>query len=100
METTWQDRVRDVREFRDASLKKIEPSISGLPDPLPVSSQGLPAQFLTARQLELTQNYDAIELLELLRTKKLTSEELTRAFLCRAVVAQYAVSGIPGPVIS
>ena len=88
---SWQDKAKSARDYRDATLSKVEPPLGPLPDPLPLSSQDLPKQLLTEREYELTQNYDAIVLLEMLRSKKVTSEELTRAFLRRAALAQYAV---------
>jgi len=88
----WEERAKSARDFRDHTLSKIDPPFDPLPDPLPLSSQELPKKYLTAREYELTQNHDAIELLEMLRTKKVTSEELTRAFLRRAALAQYAVN--------
>lgn len=87
----WEERAKSARDFRDETLSKVDPPLGPLPDPLPLSSQELPKKYLTPREYELTQNYDAIELLEMLRTKKVTSEELTRAFLRRAALAQYAV---------
>jgi benzoyl-CoA reductase/2-hydroxyglutaryl-CoA dehydratase subunit BcrC/BadD/HgdB len=89
---TWVEKAKSARDYRDETLKKVDPPFDPLPDPLPLSSQDLPKKYLTPREYELTQNYDAIELLEMLRSKKVTSEELTRAFLRRAALAQYAVS--------
>ena len=91
-EGTWVEKAKSARDYRDETLSKVDPPFESLPDPLPLSSQDLPKRYLTAREYELTQNYDAIELLEMLRSKKLSSEELTRAFLRRAALAQYAVS--------
>ena len=88
----WEEKAKQQRDFRDQTLSRVDPPLKSLPDPLPLSSQGLPKEYLTEREYQLTQNYDAIELLELLRTKKLTSEELTRAFLRRAALAQYAIN--------
>jgi hypothetical protein len=93
----WEEKAKSARDHRDATLSKVQPPLGPLPDPslLPLSSQHLPKQYLTKREYELTQDHDAIELLELLRTKKVSSEELTRAFLRRAALAQYAVSRSP-----
>ncbi len=91
-EEPWVEKAKSARDYRDETLKKVDPPFENLPDKLPLSSQELPKKYLTEREYELTQNYDAIELLEMLRTKKVTSEELTRAFLRRAALAQYAVS--------
>lgn len=87
----WQEKVKEVIAYRDATLAKVEPAVPDIQE-LPVNSQGLPKQYLTEREYELTQNYDAIALLEMLRSKKVTSEELTRAFLRRTALAQKAVS--------
>ena len=87
----WEEKAKSARDYRDATLAKVEPPLPSLPDQLPLSSQELPKEFLTPREYELTQNYDAVELLQMLRSKKVSSEELTRAFLRRAVLAQYAV---------
>lgn len=89
--SNWEEKAKIALDQRDASLGKVQPAFAGLPDPLPLSSQELPAKYLSARELELTEKYDAIELLDLLRSKKLTCEELTKAFLRRAALSQYAV---------
>ena len=91
MAVSWQDKAKSARDYRDASLKKVDPPLGALPEPLPLSSQELPKLLLTPREYELTQNYDALALLEMLRAKKVSSEDLVRAFLRRAAVAQYAV---------
>ena len=87
----WAEKAKGARDYRDETLSKVDPPLEPLTDPLPLSSQDLPKRYLTPREFELTQNYDAIELLEMLRSRKVTSEELTRAFLRRAALAQYAV---------
>ena len=87
----WEVKAKAVRDYRDETLSKVDPPFFNLPDPLPLSSQNIPKQYLTAREYELTQNFDAIALLDLLRTKKVSAEELTKAFLRRAALAQYAV---------
>jgi hypothetical protein len=90
-EGAWVEKAKSARDYRDETLGKVDPPFENLPDPLPLSSQELPKKYLTPREYELTQNYDAIELLEMLRSKRVSSEELTRAFLRRAALAQYAV---------
>lgn len=89
---SWDEKAQTTRDYRDATLAKVEPPLAKVPDPLPENSLGIPKLFLTPREYELTQNYDAIALLGMLRSKKkVTSEELTRAFLRRAALAQQAV---------
>ncbi|KXT11739.1 hypothetical protein AC579_5039 [Pseudocercospora musae] len=57
-----------------------------------LSSQGLPIETLTAREYHLTTSLSAVRLLEELRHRKVTAEEVTRAFLRRAVVAHQATN--------
>lgn len=88
---SWQELAQIARDHRDETLSKVDPPLPPLPDPLPLNSQDLPKLLLTPREYELTQAYDATDLLYMLRTREVTSEEVTRAFLRRAAVAQYAV---------
>jgi amidase len=90
--SSWETQAKIPRKIRDDSLLKVQPPLRGLPDELPQNSQLLPSLVLTLRELELTQNYSVNELLAQLRTRKLSSEELTRAFLRRAAVAQHATN--------
>jgi amidase len=90
--TAWEAQAEIPRRIRDDSLLKVQPPLQGIPDVLPQDSQALPNLMLTPRELELTQNYSVNELLVELRTKRLSSEELTRAFLRRAAVAQLATN--------
>lgn len=92
MTEPWELKAKSARDLRDASLAKVDPPLKPLPDPLPVNSQVLAKEYLTEREYELTQNYDAIALIKLLQSRELKSEELTRAFLRRAALAQYAVN--------
>ena len=89
--TLWQDKVSWAQSKRDASLAKVEPQLQGLPSTLALNSQVLPKSVLTAREIEITENYPVTELLALLRQRKISVEEVTRAFLRRAAVAQIAV---------
>jgi len=89
---SWEQKVSWARAKRDTSLARVEPSLQGFPDELPLNSRGIPQLVLTPREIEITENYTAIELLAVLRERKITVEELTRAFLRRAAVAHAAVS--------
>lgn len=92
---SWEDKVAWARAQRDASLAKVEPKLTGIPDELPQSSQDLPKTVLTAREIEITENYTITKLQTALFTRKISVEEVTRAFLRRAALAQAAVRGIP-----
>lgn len=93
---SWEDKASWARAQRDASLAKVEPKLQGLPDKLPLSSQDLPKSVLTQREIEITENYTVLELLAVLRERKISVEEVTRAFLRRAALAQAAVCN-PSP---
>lgn len=95
---TCQEKIAWVRSKRDVSLAKVEPKLEGIPDELPLSSHGLPKAVLTAREIEITEGYSVAELLEVLRQRKVTVEEVTRAFLRRAALAHAAVRTIPAPI--
>lgn len=88
---TWEIRALEARRRRDEGLARTQPALEGLPSVLPQNSTGLAKVVLTARELELTEKFTASELLAKLRTRELSSEEVTRAFLRRAALAQVAV---------
>jgi amidase len=88
----WQAQAEIPRRIRDDSLLKVQPPLQGMPKTLPQNSQTLPNLVLTPRELELTQDYSVNELLVKLRTRELSSEELTRAFLRRAAAAHLATN--------
>lgn len=88
---SWQERAAEARAHRDASLNRIEPALERLPDKLPLNSQGLAKAVLTQHEIEITEGYSITELLTALRERKLSVEEVTRAFLRRAALAQFAV---------
>ncbi|KAF8251944.1 amidase [Wilcoxina mikolae CBS 423.85] len=89
--STLDSLVSKALSHRTASLSKVDPPIPTITKPLPLNVQGFPAQLLTTRELELTE-LDAPELIALMSTKKVTCEEVTRAFLRRAAVAQELVN--------
>ncbi|KAJ4320905.1 hypothetical protein N0V84_005609 [Fusarium piperis] len=84
--------VASARAKRDASLAKVDPKLQGIPDELPLNSQGLPKAVLTSREIEITESYSVTELISLLRERKIKVEEVTRAFLRRAALAQAATN--------
>ncbi|KAJ9640781.1 uncharacterized protein PV06_06983 [Exophiala oligosperma] len=87
----WEEKVKIPRKIRDDSVARVDPPLQGLPDKLPQNSQGLAQAILTPRELELT-GKSAIELLAKLQSRELSSEEVTRAFLRRAALAQHATN--------
>ncbi|RDW76672.1 Acetamidase [Aspergillus mulundensis] len=89
----WQDKALKAQEARDASLAKVEPPLKGLPieAELPLNSRNLPREVLTEREIEITEK-PVSELLAVLRERRISVEEVTRAFLRRAAVAQVATN--------
>ncbi|TVY27433.1 putative amidase [Lachnellula hyalina] len=79
--------ISKARETRDSSIARVEPPLAPLPDPLPKNVTKIPSQILTAGELEITA-LDAPELLKAIRDKVYSSEDVTRAFLRRAALAQ------------
>lgn len=88
---TWQEKAAWAQNFRDKSVAKIEPPLTGLPTDLPLSSQKLPIAVLTERERQITEDYTVKELLKILRQREISVEEVTRAFLRRAALAQATV---------
>ncbi|KAF2010481.1 amidase [Aaosphaeria arxii CBS 175.79] len=89
---TCEERVAWARDRRDQSLAKVEPKLEGIPSELPQNSQGLAQVVLTPREIEITEKYSVTELLALLKGRKISVEEVTRAFLRRAALAQAATN--------
>ncbi len=94
---TAQQKIERARARRETGLAKVEPKLAGLPDQLPRNSLDLSSSILTAREIELTEKYDVIELLRILKSREVSVEEVTRAFLRRAAVAHAAASLILSP---
>ncbi|SCV36201.1 related to general amidase [Fusarium fujikuroi] len=86
----WQQKAAEARAHRDASLAKVEPPLKGVPavEQLPKNSLELVPHVLTPREIEITESYTVTELLQVLRERKISVEEVTRAFLRRAALAQ------------
>jgi hypothetical protein len=90
---SWEDKAAWAQAKRAASLAKVKPKLTNIPQPddLPQNSRDMPRNVLTARELELTEKHGITDLLTLLRERKVTVEEVTRAFLRRAALAHAAV---------
>ncbi|KAJ3544818.1 hypothetical protein NM208_g2846 [Fusarium decemcellulare] len=91
--SAWFEGTKRAQAHRDASVQQVTPSVV----PLLESEQNVPPSSitkarLTEREFELTECYTVVQLLEKLRMRELSSEELTKSFLRRAVVAQYATN--------
>lgn len=91
--STWEVQAQRAQEQRHVSLAKVEPPLQGVPKPhdLPRNSLELVKTVLTPREIEITESYKINELLALLRERQISVEEVTRAFLRRAALAQATV---------
>lgn len=97
---TYDERARWARAKRNASLAKVEPTLQGIPDALPQSSLGLPSIVLTPREIEITETYTVTRLLSAMWERRLSVEEVTRAFLRRAALAHAAVRALDSTLSS
>ncbi|EMC92431.1 hypothetical protein BAUCODRAFT_288739 [Baudoinia panamericana UAMH 10762] len=90
----WQLRTKEYREQAAAKIPKewiLKPEYTA--DGGPTSSRfvlDVPAKcgILSERELDITENYDAVALLEKLASGHFTSVEITTAFCKRAAIAQ------------
>ena len=94
VEAPWKKLVAKAVAIRDNSLAKIEPPLPPLPEDLPVNVTGIPAQVLTKEEVEITEANDATSLAAAIAGRKYTSEQVVRAFLRRAALAQKLVSSL------
>jgi hypothetical protein len=86
--------IAEAREFRDASISRVEAPLSPLPSPLPKNVTRIANDVLSSEELKIT-SYDAVELIQAIREKVFTCEAVTRAFLRRAALAQKLVISLP-----
>ncbi|PTB79858.1 amidase signature enzyme [Trichoderma longibrachiatum ATCC 18648] len=89
-----QDHIRLAISLRDGSLdKSVLFSLSQITSlPQDVTSVPRSSDLLTDAELQLTEEYDATALLEMLAAKKVTAVELLSAFRKRATIAQQCLS--------
>lgn len=83
--------ISQALEIRDSSLSRIEPQLENIPEQPPKNVTKIANDVLTAKELEITA-LDAPELLQSIREKTYSCEEVTRAFLRRAALAQKLVN--------
>lgn len=92
--TGSQDNIRLAISLRDGSLEKsVLFSLSQITSlPQDVTSVPRSSDLMTDAELQLTEDYDATALLEMLAAKKITAAKLLAAFRKRATIAQQCVS--------
>ena len=83
----WQEVAQRAQAYRDDTIAAITSPIPAVPKDLPQNVTKLPKELLTPREVEITE-YLPEELLPALANSKLSSVEVTNAFLRRAGLAQ------------
>ena len=91
MVAKWQTVAKKAQDHRDKSIAEVQPAIPEVPAELPLDVTGLPKELLNEKEVSITEK-PAEELVEALASGKLTSVEVTSAFLRRAGLAQKLVS--------
>lgn len=82
--------IAQARKLRDDSLAAVTPPLASISEPQPKNVTNIAKDVLTEEELRIT-GYDAPQLIELMKSKQLTCEAVTRAFLRRAALAQVLV---------
>lgn len=92
----WQELARSKRESVAAKIPKDWrlPNASQYTETASISALNVPRTcgILTEQELEITENYDATALVELMTSRKLKSIEVVTAFCKRAAIAQQCVN--------
>jgi amidase len=88
---TWQETCQLMRDHRDESIRKIQPQIPQVPSDLPLNVTSIPGTLLEDNEIRITESKPE-ELLSQLSNGRLTSIEVTNAFLRRAGIAQQLVN--------
>ena len=83
----WQDIAKDAQEYRDSSIRRLEPAIPSVTEPLPIDVTRVPRDLLAKHELEITE-FPPEELIQKIAQGNLKSIDVTRAFLRRAGLAQ------------
>ena len=86
----WETVVEDVQAYRENSLAMVQPAIPDVPLELPKNVISLAKSLLSIEEIEITDTPPEV-LLTAIAARKWSTEEVTRAFLRRAGVAQKLV---------
>lgn len=86
----WEDVAKTAQDHRDASICRVDPSVSNVPSELPKDVTGIPKRLLSINEVVITQTSPE-DLVTSLASGKLNSTQVANAFLRRAGVAQKLV---------
>jgi amidase len=88
MSLSWEAIAQKAQEHRDATIALVQPSVSSISiKDLPLDSTPVPKTLLTAEEITITES-NPTDLVSQLASGKLSSTEVTNAFLRRAAIAQ------------
>jgi hypothetical protein len=87
---TWQEIAKVAQRLRDRSIAEVKPTVPDVSVELPLNVSKLPGDLLSKAEIEITESKPE-QLLDALASGKLTSTEVTNAFLRRAGLAQKLV---------
>lgn len=90
---TWQDVAATAQKLRDESIAEVEPAIPEIAgsEKLPLNVTSLPAEYLSADEIHMTEEMGAEELVRAMAGGELKCVDVTNAFLRRAGLAQKLV---------
>ena len=84
---SWQEIAKTAQEYRDASIRRLDPPVPEVPAQLPLDRTEIPKYLLTMEEVTITQ-CSPEKLVASLASGKYTSTAVTTAFLRRAGLAQ------------
>jgi amidase len=87
---SWQEIAKIAQDLRDSSIAGVRPTVPDVPSELPLNVSQLPGELLSRAEIIITESTPE-QLLGALAAGKLTSTEVTNAFLRRAGLAQKLV---------
>ena len=87
----WEELVKKAQSHREQTLAQIDPPLPSVPAQLALDVTNLPAKLLTPEEVEITETHDATSLAAAIAAKKYSAEQVIRAFLRRAGLAQKLV---------
>ncbi|MCJ1471755.1 hypothetical protein MMC13_000395 [Lambiella insularis] len=90
-EKSWQEVAAIAQEYRDESIKRVEPCVPDVPKYLPRDVTSIPKELLSKEEIAITETA-AEDLLESIASGHLSSTAVVKAFLRRAGLAQKLVN--------
>lgn len=87
---SWQEIAKGMQDYRAKTINEVKPEIPSLPHKLPKNVTKLPREFLSEKEIWITET-EPTRLASVLCKGELTAVEVTKAFLRRAGLASRLV---------